>query len=128
MGSFTGMTRFSTGMIRFITGAVRLMTGVMRLVLTWDALRARVVEPAVRSDMGQPCETSFISSRAASITRFGVSSTRSLGESPSKWLLPAICQETARTKLRSSQNRCLLDAREWEGRQNAESIGGIGEV
>jgi hypothetical protein len=29
---------------------------------------------------------------------------------------------------RFCQNRYLLDARDWEGRKNAESFGGLGEV
>ena len=58
MGSFTAMTAF-------ITGAVWFMTGLMRLALTRDALRSSVGEPAMGSDTDQPCETSFISSRAA---------------------------------------------------------------
>lgn len=50
--TFTGVTGSFTGMTAFITGMNRFMTGVMRLVLTSDALRAGVVEPAVRSDVG----------------------------------------------------------------------------
>jgi hypothetical protein len=52
MGSFTGGRLFSTGMTLFNTGMVRFITGLMRLALTRDALRANVVEPAVRSDIG----------------------------------------------------------------------------
>lgn len=68
MGTFTAMTAFITGMNRFITGPVRFMTGLMGLALTKDAHCASVSEPAMRSDTDQPCETPFISSRAAAIT------------------------------------------------------------
>ena len=84
MGSFTAMTPFIAGMNRFITGPVRFMTGLMGLALTKDAHCASVGEPAMQSDTDQPCETPFISSRAAAITRFGFPSTRSLGDSPPK--------------------------------------------
>jgi hypothetical protein len=52
MGSFTGVRLFSAGMTLSITGVVRFITGLMRLALTRDALRANVVEPAVRPDIG----------------------------------------------------------------------------
>jgi hypothetical protein len=45
MGSFASVRLFISGMTWF-------MTGMMRLVLTSDALRAGVVEPAVRSYVG----------------------------------------------------------------------------
>ena len=52
MSSFAGGRLFITGMNRFMTAMTLFMTGVMRLVLTSDALRTGVVEPAVRSDVG----------------------------------------------------------------------------